>query len=187
MKKILVIHPDDRSTDFLKPIYAGLEGEVTVVNGGFTKSEVRVMIEKTDQTIMLGHGSPNGLFSMGDFMSDKGVFDHGFIIDDTMIAALGTKPNIFIWCHADKFVQRFHLKGFYTGMFISEYGEADYCKTSTKPGDIESSNDLFAKVVGEAINMETHNLFDWARINYYIKGSKVNDYNRKRLYHSSQS
>jgi len=32
MKKILIIHPDDRSTDFLKPIYEKLPN-ITVITG----------------------------------------------------------------------------------------------------------------------------------------------------------
>jgi PAS domain S-box-containing protein len=38
-EKVLVIHPDDRSTDFLKPIYAGITN-ATVITGGYSKAEV---------------------------------------------------------------------------------------------------------------------------------------------------
>ena len=91
MIKTLVIHPDDRSTNFLKPIYQHLD-DATILTGGKTKDEVRELIEQHDQVIMLGHGSPNGLFSCGQFYSD------GMIIDHSMVAALGNKKNnIYIW------------------------------------------------------------------------------------------
>ena len=82
MEKTLVIHPSDSSTDFLKPIYSGLENAV-VLTGGLTKEEVREAIEKSDRIIMLGHGSPFGLFSVGRFQSTN-----GYIIDNTMVDVL---------------------------------------------------------------------------------------------------
>ena len=151
MEKTLVIHPSDSSTDFLKPIYSGLENAV-VLTGGLTKEEVREAIEKSDRVIMLGHGSPFGLFSVGRFQSTN-----GYIIDNTMIDVLSDKPNnIYVWCHANQFVERHELNGFYSGMFVSEYGEAYYCGVKTLIGDVELSNDLFAEVVGKNINLESN-------------------------------
>ena len=151
MEKTLVIHPSDSSTDFLKPIYSGLENAV-VLTGGLTKEEVRGAIEKSDRVIMLGHGSPFGLFSVGRFQSTN-----GYIIDNTMIDVLSDKPNnIYVWCHANQFVERHELNGFYSGMFVSEYGEAYYCGVKTLIGDVELSNDLFAEVVGKNINLESN-------------------------------
>jgi hypothetical protein len=40
----------------------------------------------------------------------------------------GTSENdnklVFIWCNADQFMKRHQLRGFYSGMFISEVQEA---------------------------------------------------------------
>jgi hypothetical protein len=176
--KTLVIHPSDPSTDFLKPIYANLAGEVLVLNRGKTKDEVRELINQHDRIIMLGHGIPQGLLSIGQFDTKNGL-----IIDETMIAALGTKRNnVYIWCNADRFVKHYYLKGFYSGMFISEYSEAVYCRVPTFAGEVEQSNDMFAKIVGENIEMEAKNLCDITKINYYITESKVTKYNNDRLY-----
>lgn len=178
--KTLIIHPSDPSTDFLKPIYANIEGEVLVLNGGKSKDEVRELIEQHDRIIMLGHGTPAGLMSVGQFTDTKG----GLIIDYTMVAALGNKRNnVYIWCNANAFVGYYHLKGFYSGMFISEYNEADYCKTTTFNSEIEQSNGMFAEIVGKYINMEAKNLCDITKINYYITESNVTKYNNKRLYY----
>ena len=177
MIKTLVIHPDDRSTDFLKPIYQHLD-DATVLTGGKTKDEVRELIEQHDQVIMLGHGSPSGLFSCGNFGSSAMIIDH------SMVAALGSKKNnIYIWCNADRFVNMYYLKGFYTGMFISEYSEASYCGVSSFNGEVEQSNDLFADIVGQSILMEAKNIQVNTKLLYYIKNSGVNKYNNDRLYY----
>jgi hypothetical protein len=62
--KTLVIHPKDKTTDFLKPIYHGRDW--TVITGG-TKEEVRKAIDEHDHIIMMGHGTPQGLLSVGQF------------------------------------------------------------------------------------------------------------------------
>ena len=179
MEKTLVIHPDDRSTDFLKPIYENLEGDVNIVTGGYYKSTIRAFIDQADRIIMLGHGSPGGLFSVGKFYGSE-----GYIVDETMVASLGNKPNnMYIWCNADKFVNRFHLKGFYSGMFISEYSEAAYCNTPANPGDVEKSNDLFSAIVGRNIMLEAKELCDKAKLEYYLSENKVAEYNNQRLYY----
>ena len=176
MIKRLVIHPDDRSTNFLKPIYQHLT-DATVLTGGKTKDEVRELIEQHDQVIMLGHGSTSGLFSCGQFFSD------GMIIDRSMVAALGSKKNnIYIWCNADQFVNLYHLKGFYTGMFISEYSEASYCGVPTFNDEVEQSNALFADVVGQSVLMEAKNIQANTKLLYHIPHSEVNKYNNTRLY-----
>ena len=69
---------------------------------------------------MLGHGSPYGLLNAGQF-PDAG----SYIIDDSMVSLLKNKTNsLFVWCTADLFVRRHGLSGLYSGMFISEVGEA---------------------------------------------------------------
>ena len=177
MIKRLVIHPNDPSTDFLKPIYQSLT-DATILTGGKTKDEVRELIEQHDQVIMLGHGSPSGLFSCGQFGME------GMIIDRSMVAALGNKKNnIYIWCNADQFVNLYYLKGFYTGMFISEYSEAAYCNVPSFIDEVEQSNALFADVVGQSVLMEAKNIQANTKLLYYIQHSEINKYNNDRLYY----
>ncbi len=179
MEKTLVIHPDDHSTDFLKPIYSDIT-DATVITGGISKEEIREMIKQHDRVIMLGHGSPNGLFSIGKFHSNEGFL--GMIIDHTMVEALrGKKDNLYIWCHANQFVERHNLNGFYSGMFISEYGEAAAYSVKCKEGDIEQSNELFASIIGKNILKESKQLCEDAKSLYYIQDNLVNEYNKQRL------
>jgi hypothetical protein len=63
---VLIIHPQDESTAFLKIIYATILNK-TVITGGVTKSELRELIRNHDRIFMLGDGTPNGLLSVGQF------------------------------------------------------------------------------------------------------------------------
>ena len=64
--KTLIIHPKDSTTTFLKHIYAPILDK-TIVTVGIDKSELRELIYNHDRVIMLGHGSPWGLMSVGQF------------------------------------------------------------------------------------------------------------------------
>ena len=73
MNKILVIHPKDKSTDFLKPIYHG-RSDVTVITGNCTKEDVAKAIDEHEHIVMMGHGTPQGLLAMGNFNGKKPVY-----------------------------------------------------------------------------------------------------------------
>lgn len=154
--KCLVIHPEDESTRFLKTIYSTLKHK-TVITDGLTKSELRKLIDVHDQVIMLGHGSPMGLLSVGQFL-DTGPY----IIDDSMVNSLRRKTNsIFIWCHADQFVQRNGLTGLYCGMHISEFEEAlyyDFWDADLKW--ITESNNGFSSILSKYVNESVDVLYE---------------------------
>lgn len=177
--KNLVIHPQDRSTDFLMPIYDNIS-DATIVNSGLSKAEVAQLIMEHDRILMMGHGSPFGLFSVGRFNSPN-----GYIIDSTMVDILEDKECIAIWCNADQFMKRHSLNGFYSGMFISEVGEATYCGLPGTSQDIvTSSNDYFAQLVGEVVNQPLNEIYDYVKENYGLltEDNPVALYNYNRLY-----
>ena len=64
--KTLVIHPEDRSTDFLKPIYEHVS-DATIIHAGVSKTQIKQLITEHDRIMMMGHGSPSGLFSCAKF------------------------------------------------------------------------------------------------------------------------
>lgn len=183
--KTLVIHPKDKSTDFLKPIYAGLN-DVTLVTGGLNQQELIQAIQTHDQVMMMGHGSPGGLFSIGQFpIGDR---FSGYVIGVDTVEALSQKDNnIFIWCNADQFVNRHGLKGFYSGMFVSETSEAYYCHVKTfDQASVDESNDTFARQLGECLQAtrapeEIHNQI---KEHYGVLAATnlIAEYNHKRLY-----
>ena len=183
--KTLVIHPDDRSTDFLKPIYNKLD-DVTLVTGNWTRKEIIEGIQTHDQVMMMGHGSPGGLFAVGQFWPQDAF--SAYIIGADMVEALSQKDNnIFIWCNADQFVTRHGLKGFYTGMFISETGEATYCGLPGTPQYIvDESNHGFVNILREKLQdtRDTSLLFEQTSGTYSIIAdiNPVAKYNYNRLF-----
>ena len=118
--KTLIIHPKDPTTTFLTGIYKNL-ADITVISGNVTKQQVRKYIQDHDRVICCGHGSPAGLLGVDQFPDA-----YPFIIDDSMVEILQDKITFYIWCNADKFVQRHCLYGFHTGMFLSQEDEAIY-------------------------------------------------------------
>jgi hypothetical protein len=179
----LIIHPKDQSTDFLKPIYAPIHDK-TVITGGVTKYELRKLIKSHDRVIMLGHGTPIGLLSIGQF-PDNG----SYVIDYSYADLLSTKKgNIFIWCYADQFVQRNGLNGFYSGLFLSEFGEAFSSGFYIADRNlITESNDSFASCVSQNIHQPLVGMFENVIQEYAImaKTNPIAKFNLERLYYNS--
>lgn len=144
--KTLVIHPQDSSTKFLTGIYSLIpEEDKTVVRGGVSSEELIELIKSHDRVMMMGHGSPSGLFKVGNFPNVKETF----LINKSHVQLLNEKDeNVFVWCNADMFVNFYNLKGLYTGMFISEVGEAYYCGLPGTTQDlVDESNYGFTNII----------------------------------------
>ena len=154
----LIIHPDDRSTDFLRPIYRNIKHK-TVITGLITRDGLHALIKAHDRIIGLGHGSPSGLFNMsaGGFGS--------FILGAGEVEILRGKELVSIWCHANQFMEHHKLKGIYSGMFISEVSEARYYNLNeVTQDDVDESNDAFARMLGEEM-LNTNDLtWIWRRV-----------------------
>jgi hypothetical protein len=92
---------------------------------------------------------------------------------------------VFIWCNADKFVNRHELKGFYSGMFISEVSEASFCGLpDTLQSVVDESNNQFATIVGKVINEPLREAYNNIKQQYKVlaEGNPVAQYNYERLY-----
>lgn len=177
--KNLIIHPQDSSTSFLNIVYKNISNK-TVITGGITSTELNGLIKTHDRVMMMGHGWAGGLFGVGQFI------DCGTIINRyTVPYLMEKKNNIFIWCNADKFVNEHELKGFYSGMFISEVGEADYCGI---PGMsqhvVDESNYGFCNIISECINESKQTIFNNVVKEYkkIAENNPVALYNVNRLY-----
>lgn len=168
--KTLVIHPSDRSTDFLKVIYS--EKDWTIINDRPTKKDLKTLIKSHDRIVMLGHGTEDGLIGHGSLVS----------INSDWVYLLREKLCVAIWCNADIFVRKYGLKGFYTGMIISELDEAYYCGIyNSNDNEINESNILFAESVRLAIDAE-----DSISVmnENYVGESSVIKYNKNNLFNS---
>jgi len=167
--KTLVIHPDDRSTDFLKQIYdgRGFTVETARKGNGYSKRKFINQIKAHDRIIMMGHGYPGGLFYS--------------YINPSMVYLLRKKTCVCIWCNADQFVNRYGLKGFYTGMFISEVGEASWFDIKTDQESVDISNQLFTSLVTDYIDLENPQPIIKAK---YVGDCDVIRFNNDRLYYN---
>jgi hypothetical protein len=164
--KTLVIHPKDPTTDFLSEIY--LDKNWTVMTTNTSKKFLKEQIKSHDRIVMLGHGTDKGLIG----------FDR-FVIDSTLVYLLREKECVCIWCNADLFVEKYKIKGFYTGMIISEYEEAVMYSIPTTFFFINESNTDFALAIKKSIDDE--NMLEKSKM-FYEGNSAVVEFNRNNLY-----
>lgn len=167
--KTLVIHPKDSTTDFLCEIYS--DKDWTVINTNISKKLLKDKIKSHDRVVMLGHGTEKGLLGF-----DK------YVIDSALVYLLREKICVCIWCNADEFVKKYGLKGFYTGMIISEYEEAIMFCISTNPQWITESNTDFALAIKNSIDEE--NMLEKVKL-FYKGNSSVVEFNRNNLYYEA--
>ena len=165
----LIIHPDDPTTDFLSAIYEGKGWDV--INDPFVGPDiVEELIDTHDKIVCLGHGSPAGLFG-----------GYGFLIHDDLVPLLKNKEMVSIWCYASEFMDKHGLQGVYSGMFISETGEA-YMNGITNADQkmVDASNNLFSSVLGKYIDSE--NVLELVKKEYVKDDDPIVSFNRARLY-----
>lgn len=167
----LVIHPDDPTTDFLSEIYKG-KG-FNVIDDPFTGNDtIAELIKDHKRIIALGHGSEAGLF---------GGFE--MLINSSLVSLLMDKELICIWCNADQFMKEHQLKGFYSGMFISEVQEAMIYGVNTDQATVTQSNKLFANILGRYIDGDG-DVLENVKAEYFIENDPVITFNRDRLYNT---
>ena len=171
----LIVHMTDPSTEFLCPIYQNIRSK-TVLREPVAVHEMNALIKRHERVIMLGHGSPAGLFSM-DFGND-------YIISDENAEALAGKNNsLFVWCHANDFVSTHGLGGVTSGMFISEVEEGLMCGIPERyctEEAIDHSNNFFARLVGETMHLPQEEMLNHV-LEEYQSDCPIIRFNRERL------
>lgn len=114
---MIVVHPSDPSTKMLGLIYEGLDN-VTLFDSWEQRDEIRAALAaapREEPVLLLGHGCPYGLYDLR----------YGLVLTDADAELLKDRPNLVgIWCYASDYASRHGLKGFFSGMFISEEPEA---------------------------------------------------------------
>lgn len=172
MIKTLVIHPKDSTTDMLCRIYK--DTDWTIINTNVSKSYLEEQIKLHDRIIMLGHGTPQGLIMSGY---------NRLIINSDLVYLLRDKDCVCMWCNADKFVVKYNLKGFYSGMIISESNEALYEGLyNFSDEDVFESNELFSDLLKECINMKPEEMVKHMNEKYISENNKIIHYNQKNIY-----
>jgi hypothetical protein len=170
--KTLVIHPQDPTTEFLSVIYEG-KGYTVITDRHIKFIDLLRKVKRYDRIIMMGHGCPYGLLGFTDFFMDA-----------RFIKVLRTKDCVCIWCNADKYVEREGIRGFYTGMFISEVGEARYFGFDVDQKTVDYSNMLFVNLMKNMI--ESPNILNEIK-SLYVGDSLVINFNNDRLYYKDNN
>ena len=171
MSKVLVIHLKDKSTDFLKLIYK--DKDYDVINEFKCQAQLRTAIESHDKIIMMGHGLPSGLINPKGF---------GLAIDYSFADLLRKKETISIWCWSDQFFRNNDIKGFHTGMIISECVEQKYAlgKVYLDKEKQLANMEKFATIVGECIEQTPLEMQKYI-LEHYNDNDRVTQYNRKNI------
>ena len=181
----LVIHPSDQSTDFLKPIYSLIK-DCKVVTGGITRSNLKKLIEEAHTVIMCGHGSPNGLYAIGQF---DGLGYADFIIDRSFSKLLKNKEKVVaIWCYAQQFIESQDIQpAYYSDMFISEVAESVYCGLkAVNQAQVDYSNQCFSQSLSPLIHLDPVSIQLGMKNSVYAKLAETNPvaaYNYPKLGH----
>lgn len=181
--KTLVIHPSDRSTDFLKIIYENHtnDNEWTILNESetLTRENLKEIISQHDRIIMMGHGVPYGL------MNPCRAFGkiNGFLVDDSMAKLLKTKDTISIWCWSDQYFRRHNIKGLHTGMIISEVHEAGFAigKTPLNKKQTLENMEMFARAFRDCIDNTDPKEIQKYVLEHYVGEDEVTQFNRKNV------
>jgi hypothetical protein len=182
----LVIHPDDRSTDFLKPSYEDLDA--TVITQPNQLYNLKETVKNHNRIIMMGHGSPGGLFMptiKGVQMGRNGELEEysEHSIGRGFADILKEKRIASIWCNADGYVVPNDLHGFYTGMAISELCEANYCGVNgCDEKQLNESSTKFALALKEALKVDGPESVNIFKEMYYNPDNPIMVYNRQRIY-----
>ena len=165
---MIVVHPKDPSTKFLHLMYEDIGG-VLFFDSISQRKQILEAIRnapKDEYILLLGHGTPHGL--LGGFIGDE---DADLLRD---------RPNLVgIWCYASSYAYKHGLKGFFSGMFISEWYEAEANEVIAGLDEIDEMCWNFAGMFGDLLrsgyplvaiadDLMNHNNInsDLARFNY---------------------
>ena len=141
---MIVVHPSDPSTGMLGLIYEGLDN-VTLFDSWEQRDQIRAAIAaapREEPVLLLGHGCPYGLYDLR----------YGLVLTDADAELLKDRPNLVgIWCYASDYASRHGLKGFFSGMFISEEPEAWVNGVDAEAGEIDGKAWDFAGRFGDML------------------------------------
>lgn len=143
-----VIHANDPTTKVLSLLYEQRKDISARITELCTNGNIQRAIRGDDTIMMLGHGNQYGLFSTPN---KNGEYKR-FLITDRHVQFLRDKTCIGIWCHANKFAERYGLHGLFSGMIISEPQEViDYNIPATKE-EIDTEMEKFTRRLNNCID-----------------------------------
>ena len=88
-----------------------------------------------------------------------------------------------IWCNADQFATKYDLKGFFTGMIITDFNDADYCGIPTASlQQINDSNKLLVRALIDSFDSDKKIMCDKIRDIYKSPDNPIIHYNKDNFY-----
>ena len=147
--RILVIHPNDPSTQFLCRLYEDLPN-VTKLTEKNSNSEITEALQhgNYDLYMFLGHGGEDGLYA------PNGSQQFGrHIINSGHVQFMRDKICFGVWCNANIFAVKYSLTGIFTGMVISEIIEAYMWNVPVKDQEeMTAHNELWGGALKDCYN-----------------------------------
>ena len=139
---MIIVHPNDKTTDFLKILYEGSKLDETSSN-----SKIEEELKKAKEIMLLGHGTEYGL------LAPQGKEQFGrLIINSGHVQFLRNKIIIGLWCNANIFAMKYNLTGLFSGMVISEISEAlDWLNFIPSQEEIEKSRNRWVENLSKFI------------------------------------
>lgn len=171
--KTLVIHPEDETTVMLELVYNKHPEWTVCRDKGISKGKLRELIMAHERIIMLGHGTPFGLIN-----SKR----NGYLIDDSFADILREKETISVWCYSDEYFRRNRIKGFHTGMIISEVDEEYYVLDSAPLNEKQIFDNMlyFSEVIANCIDKSPIEMKEFVLQNYCFD-DPVSKFNRNNI------
>ena len=131
--------------------------------------------KEKDILIICGHGSGEGLFGKD-----------GYAVDYSDVDLIKAEYVIGVWCHAKDYAKKYHVKGFFTSMYISNRSEAlfelhEELIVSSK--EITESETEFCNVLNYLITTELYNIKNWPQRVLEIMPPKnqIEEFNHRAL------
>lgn len=141
---MLVIHPKDRTTAVLAPLYAECP-DARMLDCTLSGAEISRTIRHTpraERIMLLGHGCDKGLLWRED--DTKPEFDRTLVGHPQAAQLRHHGGNIVaVFCHADQYARAEGLHGLFTGMIISELHEAYFYDIPTTQEELDREIPLF--------------------------------------------
>ena len=154
----------DVDTRVLAALWDGIpDARVLDVRPGTPNARAHVdaaIAEEEDALVLCGHGSLQGLF-------DPSVMVRGnlaaiarnppYLVDARNAPSIRARRVVGVWCYAAAFAESTGLRGFFTGMFVSNPQEAAFvgCPGRDSPATITEQEVLFCRRVNALLRAGT--------------------------------
>ena len=177
---MIVIHPKDKTTSFLRQIYSW-EKEATIIDETWSNRNIRERIgsaPKEELVVMLGHGCDKGLFApYGENQFAR------TIVDSRLVYLLREHPCMGIWCYANEFAENYELKGLFSGMVVSDANEANDLCLDFDGEDIDQLNKQYALDMEYCFRHYPLHIIPKIMLEVQDYNSPIKDFNYKSLYY----